>query len=482
MSKFLNPILPQVEQDTFFLKQQMQKFPVHDKTLKTNNINKDKTKIKRLGRLAWTIWAVAMAAQVLNTVNRVAATPAVDNITSQFGMNAVTWGSLMSMYFYIYALMQFPSGIMADYLGPKKTITFGTLLSTIGAAVFGMAPSVLLLFVGRFLISVGVGLIYVNILRISIDWFKRKNFARMVAYNGLISTLGSALGAAPVAILISLVNWRWSFEILAIINLVICIACWLIIKNKPSEIGLPSPDADEGIDAVTVIPDKDGKESSTLPALGQNIRFVLTSRHTWASFVVGAGLFGTVLVFVGAWGIPYLMQTYGLSRNVSADLMSLMLVSHAIGLFLVPLISDKISRRKLPIMVCTFCYLATILTFLLWNVAKPPLIAIYPLFIAMGLFAGATTLSYIVAKENMPATSSGIVLGMSNMSSFLTGGVFQLFVGVVLDANWQGGILEGARAYPLSAYQSGFWLLLIPITAAVIGSILIRETRCQDIG
>jgi sugar phosphate permease len=438
-------------------------------------------KIKRLGRMAWTIWAVAMAAQVLNTVNRVAATPAVDNITSEFGMNAVTWASLMSMYFYIYAIMQFPSGIMADYLGPRKTITFGALLSTVGASVFGLAPSVPILFVGRFLVSIGVGLIYVNILRISIDWFKTKNFARMVAYNGLISTLGSALGAAPVALLISAVNWRWSFEILATINLAICVACWLIIKNKPSDIGLPRPDEGETIDNALVTI-KTGGEEPGHPALGQNIKFVLTCRHVWASFVVGAGLFGTVLVFAGAWGIPYLMQTYGLSRSVSAEFMSLLLLSHAVGLLLIPLISDKISSRKLPLMVCTLGYLATILTLLLWNGTKPPIIAIYPIFILMGLFSGATTLSYVVAKENMPATSSGIVLGMTNMSAFLAGGIFQLLVGVVLDANWQGGILDGARSYPLSAYQSGFWLLLIPVVAAVTGSILIRETRCRDIG
>jgi MFS family permease len=158
-----------------------------------NDSKLNDSKIKRLGKVAWTIWAVAMAAQVLNTVNRVAATPAVDLVTAEFGMNAVTWGSLMSMYFYIYAIMQFPSGIMADYLGPRKTITLGTLLSTAGASVFGLAPSIPVLFLGRFLVSVGVGLIYVNILRITIDWFKRKHFARMVAYNGLISTLGSAL-------------------------------------------------------------------------------------------------------------------------------------------------------------------------------------------------------------------------------------------------------------------------------------------------
>jgi sugar phosphate permease len=437
------------------------------------------TRIKRLGRLAWIIWAIAMAAQVLNTVNRVAATPAVDRIMADFGMTAVTWGSLMSMYFYIYAIMQFPSGIMADYLGPRKTITIGTALSTVGALIFGLAPSVPVLFIGRFLLSVGVGLIYVNILRITIDWFKRNHFARMVGFNGFISTTGSALGAAPVAILISAVDWRWSFIILASINLAVCIACWLIIKNKPSDVGLPSPD--EAVDAgkgtkYTAL------ESRHETTLGQNIRFVLTCRHTWATFVVGAGLFGTIIVFVGAWGIPYLMQVYGLNRGASADLMSIMLMSHAIGLFVVPIISDKLTRRKLPIIVCCMAYLVTILVFIFWNGGKPPLAAVYPLFVLMGLFSGATTLSYVVAKENMPASDTGIVLGMSNMSAFLSGGIFQLLVGVILDANWQGAMSGGARVYSLQAYQTGFWLLLIPAVAAAIGSLLLRETRCRDIG
>src|SRR4030042_3801052 len=95
-------------------------------------------KLARRGQLAWIIWSVAMLAQILNTFHRVAAGPAVDRIMADLGVTAATWGALMSMYFYIYAMVQFPAGIMADSLGPRKTIAAGCIISTIGSCIFGL--------------------------------------------------------------------------------------------------------------------------------------------------------------------------------------------------------------------------------------------------------------------------------------------------------------------------------------------------------
>ena len=81
-------------------------------------------------------------AQLLNMFHRVAASAAVDKIMADFGITAATIGSVLAVYFYIYAAMQFPSGVLADYLGPRKTVTFGCLVAGIGSIVFGLAPSI----------------------------------------------------------------------------------------------------------------------------------------------------------------------------------------------------------------------------------------------------------------------------------------------------------------------------------------------------
>ncbi|HJX03124.1 MAG TPA: MFS transporter [Dehalococcoidia bacterium] len=432
-------------------------------------------KLARRGRLAWIIWSVAMLAQILNTFHRVAAGPAVDRIMADLGVTAATWGALMSMYFYIYAMVQFPAGIMADSLGPRKTIAAGCIISTVGSCIFGLAPSIEILFLGRIVLSLGVSLVYVNLLKLVIDWFKSRHFARMVGINSMLITLGSLIGTTPMALLISGVGWRWSFEILSIINLAVCILCWVIIRNKPSEVGLPPPDA-----AQEDSPIKESQLNSKGQIKGelrQNIRYVLTSRHIWLTFLIGMGLYGTNLVFLAAWGIPYLMQVYGMSREGSANVMLFMLVAHLITLPVLTYISDRFSLIKIPIFTCTLVNLAALLALVFWNGGQPPLAVAFLVFILSGTCLSAWPFAYVLVRENMPPSMSGLAMGMINVSPFISAAIFQMLVGFVLDANWQGVIIEGVRQYPVSAYQSGFMLVLLPAAAAVIGAVLLKYYR-----
>jgi len=119
---------------------------------------------KNVVRLGWIIWAVAMIPHLLNHLNRVAGSLVVDKIMADFGVTAAAVGSIMAMYFYIYAAMQLPSGALADYLGPRKTVTFGCLVAGLGSIAFGIAPSLSILYLGRFLLSLGVAVVFVSIL------------------------------------------------------------------------------------------------------------------------------------------------------------------------------------------------------------------------------------------------------------------------------------------------------------------------------
>lgn len=431
-------------------------------------------KLARRGRMAWSIWSVGMLAQILNTFHRVAAGPAVDSIMADMGLTAATWGSLMAMYFYIYAMVQFPAGIMADSLGPRKTITTGCIISTIGSCIFGLAPSVGVLFLGRILLSLGVSMVYVNLLKLVIDWFKRRHFARIVGINSMLITLGALIGTTPMALLISSVGWRWSFEILAGINLLVCILCWVVIRNKPSELGLPPPDATQ--DQLSSVKAPPAKQESK-GELRQNIKYVLTSSHAWLTFLIGMGLYGTNLVFVAAWGIPYLMQVYGMSREESASIMLIMLVSHLVTLPVLTYISDRFRVIKIPIVASACINLIALLALVLWNGGQPPVTIVFLVFILCGASLSAWPFSYVLARENMPARVSGLVMGMINVSPFITAAVFQMLVGFALDANWQGIIVNGVRQYPVSAFQSGFSLVILPAAGAVIASLLLKESR-----
>jgi hypothetical protein len=65
--------------------------------------------IDRVKRLAWIMWLVAMIAQIFNMFHRIAVPAAIDRIMGDMKITGSVAGNIMAMYFYVYAVMQFPS-------------------------------------------------------------------------------------------------------------------------------------------------------------------------------------------------------------------------------------------------------------------------------------------------------------------------------------------------------------------------------------
>ena len=55
------------------------------------------------------------------------------DIQSSFGITGTLLGILGSAYFYSYAIMQLPTGLMADSWGPRKTVSAFFVLAGIGS-------------------------------------------------------------------------------------------------------------------------------------------------------------------------------------------------------------------------------------------------------------------------------------------------------------------------------------------------------------
>jgi hypothetical protein len=61
------------------------------------------------------------------------------------------------------------------------------------------------------------------------------------------------------------------------------------------------------------------------------------------------------------------------------------------------------------------------------------------------------------------------------------GAVFQPIVGMLLDAQWQGTLIDGARIYSLEAYANAFALLPVLYFGSLVFGLCIRETYAQPV-
>ncbi len=151
-------------------------------------------------RRRWIIWASLMTVYVIGAFHRVAPAVIANDLMNTFRMSGTALGALSSSYFYIYAIMQIPSGILADTVGPRKTVALSALVMGAGTVLFALAPSLAYCFAGRFLIGLGVSVVMVNAMKVCVEWYRPAEMGRM---NGLVTTvsaLGGLLAATPSGI------------------------------------------------------------------------------------------------------------------------------------------------------------------------------------------------------------------------------------------------------------------------------------------
>ncbi|MCX7779726.1 MAG: MFS transporter [Negativicutes bacterium] len=435
-------------------------------------------RLHRLNRRRWAIWWSVALALLTAYFHRTVTGVIADSLMRDFSIaRASDLGVLASIYFYIYAAMQIPAGILADAWGPRRTIGLALAVAALGAAVFGAAPSLPWVYAGRVLATLGVSVIFVSLVKLQVEWFRLREFCTVSGLIVVVANSGSLLSATPLAFAVETVGWRASFYIIAAFTLFMAAVCWLVVRDRPAAIGLP-PIADfEAREGLPSAPDT-GRSMSACESLG----IVLGNTRTWWPFLSGVMVYGVYMSFMGIWGVPYFMQVYGMSRVEAANYVIAMAVGNMIGGQAIGYLSDRVGRRSRPYTLIATCFFGVWLILTVWNGGKPPVWALYPLCLGIGIGTSGVTLGVACTKEVNPPQAAGIAAGVANSGPFVGAALMQPLFGWVLDLNWQGVIEHGVKVYPPEAYQYAFWLCAAVLAAGIGCTLMIKETYCTNIG
>ncbi len=419
----------------------------------------------------WRIWFVAVLGHSVGLFYRAALSPMADQLMADFGLTAAAFGSLGAIYFYVYAAMQLPSGTVADTLGPRKAITLALLIETAGSTIMGLAPSFAVLYFGRLLVSFGASFAWLSALKIIMNWFRSREVATVTGFSGAINNTGQLIAATPLALLIIAVGWRMSFFAAAAVSLLVAILNWVIVKDKPEQVGLPSIEALEGYQP----PPGDSAVASL--TVMQRFNRIVRTRQIWPLFLVTLGVYGSYATFFLNWLVVYLMQTYGLTRDYASNFALVSAVGAILGTSALGFMSDYLHSRRKPILAGTTVSLACYLLIAFWGGGRAPIIAFWPLSFLIGFCVGAMSVSFATVRDIVPSEVRGMGAGLVNMGAFVGAAVAQPIFGYVLDSQWQGEMMGGIRHYPVHAFQLALLLPCVLIALGFIGSILLKEPR-----
>ena len=407
--------------------------------------------------------AIVVATYALSFFQRFAPAGIAADLVAAFNTSASSLGALAATYFYVYTVMQVPTGILVDTLGPRRILLIGGLVGGVGSLLFALASGLELALVGRTLIGLGVSVTFIAMLKIIAVSFDERRFATLVGLAMLIGNLGSVLAGAPLSWLAQVVSWRHIFVALAAMSLLLGVACWVLLREQSVGAGPSKPKPT--IDRSLVL---------------SGLLSVLKNRDNWPTVCVNFGICGSFFAFAGLWATPFLTQAHGLSRAAAANHVSLYFVGFALGCMFMGALSDRLGKRK-PVLIATSHLYLLIWLVLLWDLALP-LLASYALFTLMGLVTAGFTLTWSCAKEVNAPQLSGISTSVTNMAGFLAGAILQPLVGWVMDQRWQGGLTStGARLFTADDYHAGLLLLAAVAAFGALASWWIRETGCRNI-
>ena len=412
-------------------------------------------------RRRWLALGIVALAYVLSFFQRFAPAGIAQDLATAFSTSAASLGVLAATYFYVYTVMQIPTGILADTLGPRKILALGAVVGGAGSFMFGLAPSLDWALAGRTLIGLGVSVTFIAMLKLIAVWFEENRFATMVGVCMLIGNMGSVLAGAPLSGLAQATGWRGVFIGVGVVSLLLAAGCWLIVRDRP----------DAGHNAPAPRFDRTMVLSALLS--------VLRNRATWPAIAVNTGMSGSFFAFAGLWATPYLIQVHDMARPVATTHLSLWFGGFAVGCFFIGTLSDRIGRRKPVLIATSHVYVAI---WLIWlSGATMPLWLSYSLFGLMGLMTAGFSLTWACAKEVNPPLLSGMSTSVANMGGFLAGALLQPLVGWIMDLGWHGEMLNGSRFYDLAAWRGGVLVIALFALAGAIGTWRIRETRCRNI-
>jgi len=430
----------------------------------------DHPEVEKVFRYRWLIFGLLALAYLFVYFHRFALPVVTTDLDKAFHPSAKMMGVLGAVYFFCYAFMQFPSGLISDSLGPKKGVTFFLVIASFGSILFGMSPSIQMAILGRVLVGLGVSIVFIPTLKILSQWFRASEFAFMTAVLNAIGGVGILVATGILGLITGYLGWRLSFELIGILTVILAVLVWFIVCDRPQDMGWPS---------IAQIEKKgDVSSSGSQPiSLWEGLKRVLTEKYFWPVaiwFFFDCGIF---FGFGALWIGPYLTHVYGIPKIEQGFVLTTIAFGMIIGSPLISFLSDRFfpSRKKI-LMLSSVGLVADILLLNLFPKGlSTTMLVILILFFSM-CSSAIVFVAFTTTKELFPVEIAGTSVGTLNLFPFLGGAVFNSLLGWVLDM-YPKSVNAG---YSLKAYSALLAVLLGASVIALICTFFMKETSPYD--
>ena len=407
----------------------------------------------------WMVFSVICLVYFFVYFHRVSTSVIVTDLLEAFHTNATALGFMSSMYFYLYAFEQPLVGHLSDRLGPRRVIGYWSMAAAAGCFLFGMSPDIGWASVGRALIGLGVGGVYVPAVKAISLWFRKKEFTTMIGLLMSMGNFGAVIATTPLAWTAAVWGWRKTFFLIGGITLGLAFFMLLLTRDYAQQ-----------SDPVQV---NSASTAASNPGSRSKLAQVLSSGWFWILAIVFFGIYGTLVTLQGLWATPFLMTVLGIERIFASKLNMLIPVGVIIGAPFFGWMTDWLSLNKRNTLIVILTLYSLTWMGIVFFFSQLGTVGISMMLLLMGIVAGGfiSTLWGIV-QEAAPPDILGLISGMLNPAPFLGVAAFQVLTGAILNRTTRVGDL-----YPLSGFRNAFLICLFGIVICLALSFLLPRSR-----
>lgn len=372
--------------------------------------------------------------------------PVMSVIQEQWGLNKGQLGLMSTVFFLTYALMQIPTGYLADRIGRVKVVVAGYVVFGIGTILSGFAPGFMIFLLMRAFTGIGEGTFYSPVYGISSSYISDKWRGVSAALINSGMAVGISLGFIGSSYLTFTLGLEWHVSFLIFGSATLIVA--FLINYYLSPI-----DAEHKAQAAKTA---EADLSGTAPAVKESNKALFTRNHLLTYVLIFCSLYGFFSMLT--WLPTYLQQARGVAPSQTGIIASLVPWASIPGAILLSMLARRLrNTRPLIVLLAVLGGLCQILV---------PLTGEYSLMI-VGLvvygLVGKLALDPILIAflaENTPRSMYSRAYGYFNFAGMLSS-IFAPYI-------------TGALADATGALEAGFYLSAVLL---LIGAIAFCFTK-----
>lgn len=418
---------------------------------------------KKPTKVRWYIFILMLVLGAINYIDRTSLGIAMPFIQEEFGIKDQTVvGMLHSAFFWSYALMQIPSGFLADRFQTRVIISCATVVWGGFQAIGAACHTVVLLALARIGLGVSEAPIMPAGAKLMGNWLTPNERGRgsMLLDGG--APLGTAFGAVLLTWLIDAFgSWRMAFVIAGAGTILVGLVAWAYIRNKPSD--HPGVNAEE----LEII--ETGIQQTGSPAGKSKLRDILPylSQVNVLALIGGWACYSTVFYGLMVWVPAYLKTEHGFNVKEMGGAMFTMFILCFIGQQLGGFLADKWRGRGTSpnkvfhTLLAISAIVAGVGVFFCAN-TKEPFVAVVSLTVALFPLRWASiywSIPGLLGAQKM----AGTITGTMNFCSNMTAAIVPIFVGFLIQST--------------GSYHAAMMFFVLAAVGYLICSLLINFNR-----